>query len=83
VDLGVMCPELLQHGAEIDQAGERLIIRAAGELASGHKRPDAAVLSRSTGTAALVNHALLSGDPRAASLFRVPTPVQPEREPGS
>jgi len=81
VDLGVTHPELLRHGAEIDQAGEHLIIRAAAELGPEHKRLDAAVLSRSTGTAALVNHALLSGDPRAASLLRAPTSAQPEREP--
>jgi hypothetical protein len=81
VDLGVTHPERLKLGAEIDQAGERLIIRAAEELEPEHRRPDAAALSRSRGTATLVNHALQSGDLRAISLLRIPTRQPPEREP--
>jgi hypothetical protein len=81
VELGVTHPERLKLGAEIDQAGERLIIRAAEELGPERRGPDATALSRSRGTATLVNHALQSGDLRAASLLRIPTRRNPEREP--
>jgi hypothetical protein len=83
VDLGVTRPELLRQGTKIDQAAERLIFHAAEELEPEHRRPDATVLSRSRGTATLINHALLSGDPRAASLLRRQPRRQPEREPES
>jgi hypothetical protein len=39
------------------------------------------VLSRSRGTATLVNQALLYSDLRAASLLRIEPRRQPEREP--
>jgi hypothetical protein len=76
--LGVDRPDVLRRGAEIDQAGSRLIIDAANEL-PGHRRRSAAVLNRSAGAAEVVNHALASGDPRAAALLR--RPGRPEREP--
>jgi hypothetical protein len=81
VNLGVTRPELLRQGAQIDQAGERLILHAAGELRPEHRRPDATVLSRSRGTATLVNHALQSGDPRAALLLCMSSKRHLEREP--
>jgi len=75
--LGVTDPGLLTRGAEIDRDAERLIIDAAVKV-DAYQRP-AYELSRSTGTAALVNHALQSGDLRAVALVR---PVaQPVREP--
>ncbi len=77
--LGVDHPDVLRRGAEIDQAGSRLIIDAANELAPGRRRQSAAVLSRSAGAAQVVNHALASGDLRAAALLR--RPGRPEREP--
>ena len=77
--LGVDRPDVLRRGAEIDQAGSRLIIDAANELAPGRRRQSAAVLSRSAGAAQVVNHALASGDLRAAALLR--RPGRPEREP--
>ena len=83
-DLGVTHPGLLSRGADIDLACERLIIDAAAGLGPAPKRPSALMLSRSRATAALVNHALASGDPRATALLWRPEPdqrVQPEPEP--
>jgi hypothetical protein len=77
--LGVDHPDVLRRGAEIDQAGSRLIIDAANELVPGRRRQSAAGLNRSTGAVEVVNHALASGDPRAAALLR--PPARPEREP--
>ena len=78
-DLGVTSPELLQRGTAIDRAGERLIIDAAAGLGPQRVRPSATTLSRSAGTATLVNHALASGDPRAAALLH--GHASAEREP--
>jgi hypothetical protein len=83
-DLGVTSPELLQRGTDIDRAGERLIIDAAASLGPQRVRPSATMLSRSAGTATLVNHALASGDLRAAALLHGRASVQqeqPEAEP--
>jgi hypothetical protein len=83
-DLGVTNPDLLQRGADIDRAGERLIIDAADSLGPRRSRPSATTLSRSAGTAAMVNHALASSDPRAAALLHGPASAQrepPEAEP--
>jgi hypothetical protein len=81
-DLGVTDPALLARSAEIDRDAERLIIEAA-VTADAHRRP-AGGLSRSSGTAALVNHALRSDDPRAVALLQPQIGAQresPEREP--
>jgi hypothetical protein len=83
-DLGVTSPKLLQRGADIDHAGERLIIDAAAGLGPRRVRPSATTLSRSAGTATLVNHALASGNPRAAALLHGQASAQrepPEAEP--
>jgi hypothetical protein len=77
--LGVNRPDLLQRGAAIDRAGERLIIDAAAELEPSHWRPATAALNRSTATVALINHALASGDPRATALLRSPEQREPEQ----
>lgn len=77
--LGVDRPDVLRRGAEIDRAGTRLIIDAANELAPRQRRQSAAVFNKSAGTAEVVNHALASGDSRAAALLRRPS--RPEREP--
>ena len=83
-DLGITHPGLLSRGADIDQASERLIIDAATGLGPTRKRPSALLMNSSRATAALVNHALASGDPRATALLRRPEPAQqeqPEPEP--
>jgi len=82
--LGVTSPGLLRRGAQIDRAGERLIIDAAERRGPRHSRPSAATLSRSAGTAALASHALASGDLRAAAVLHRPASVQredPQAEP--
>ena len=79
-DLGITNPDLLQRGADIDRAGERLIIDAAADLGPGHLRPSATTLSRSAGAALVVNHALASGDPLAASLLHAQR-ESPQAEP--
>jgi hypothetical protein len=76
--LGVTRPDLLSRAADIDRAGERLIIDAAAEVESFRRR-SALEFNRSTGTTTLINHALMSGDPRAAALLR--RPERPGREP--
>jgi hypothetical protein len=78
-ELGINEPDLLTRGAEIDRTSERLIIDAATGLGPSGKRPNATALSRSRATAALVNHALASGDPRATALLRRPEPHQREQ----
>ena len=83
-DLGITNPDLLRRGADIDRAGERLIIDAAADLGPGHSRPSAITLSRSAGAASVVNHALASGDPLAASLLHGQASAQresPQAEP--
>jgi hypothetical protein len=83
-DLGITSPELLQRGTAIDRAGEQLIIDAALGLGPRRIRPSATALSRSAGTAALVNHALASGDPSASALLYGPGSAErepPEAEP--
>jgi hypothetical protein len=82
LDLGVTDTALLTRSAELDREAERLVIDAA-VTADAHQRPVRG-LSRSTGTAALVNHALQSGNARAIALLQPPTRAQrepPEREP--
>jgi hypothetical protein len=82
LDLGITDPLLLARSAEIDHDAERLIVEAA-VAADTHQR-SVRGLSRSTGTAALVNHVLQSGDPRAVALLRPARQAQrepPEREP--
>jgi hypothetical protein len=82
LDLGVTDRGLLARSAEIDHDAERLIIDAA-VTTEAHERA-ASGLSRSVGTAALVNRALRSGDSRAVALLRPPAQAQrqpPEREP--
>jgi hypothetical protein len=83
--LGVSDPDMLRRGAEIDRVSERLIIDAAVHQGRERMPRDIHIkLNRSAGTAALANHALASGDPRAAALMRRPAVPQrepPEREP--
>jgi len=83
LDLGVTSADVLQRGAEIDRASAQIIIDAAAGQTRDSRRT-APMLSRSAGTAELVNHVLASGDPRAVALLRRPVSVQrepPEPEP--
>ena len=77
-DLGVTDNELLERGADLDRASERLIIDAAAKLGPWRARPSAAALSRSAGTAGLVNHALASGSPTATALLQRGAAAQPQ-----
>lgn len=85
LDLGVNSPDTLRRAAEIDRAGERLIIDAAAQQGLAEIPHDRhARVNRSAGTTTLVNHELASGDPRAATLMHPPKTPQrgpPEREP--
>jgi len=69
-DLGVTNPDALLHASAIGQAGEQLIL----EKAQGRELPPegfpAGGLSRSVGTAEVINHMLASGDPHAAAILR-------------
>jgi hypothetical protein len=82
--LGIASPSLLARGADLDRASERLLIEAADQLSPIHQRPSAAALNTTAGTAALLNRALASGNPRAAQLLRQPDQAEheePEPEP--
>jgi hypothetical protein len=84
--LGVTSPDLLARGAELDQAGQRLLIEAADEPSPTHNRPSAITLNKTAASAALLNHVLASGDPQAARLLRQPgqgdrAEPEPEWEP--
>jgi hypothetical protein len=84
--LGVTRPALLARGAELDKAGQRLLIEAADEPLPAHNQPSAITLNKTAAAAALLNHALASGDPRAVQLLRSPgqhdqAEQEPEREP--
>ena len=53
--LGVTSPDLLRRGADIDRAGERLIIQAAAGHEPRDRQPRAATLSRSAVSASRVS----------------------------
>ena len=77
-DLGVTSTDVLHHAAVIDQAGEQLILDAAQATEPRHPAFGTASLSRSAGTAEIINHMLASGDPRAAA-FLHPAPPRAAR----
>jgi hypothetical protein len=82
--LGVTSLDLLRRGAEIDRAGERLIIEAAAEHEPGDGQPRVARRRRSAGTVPLGTHVRASGDPRSAALQGRRASLQrdpPEAEP--
>jgi hypothetical protein len=74
--LGVTSPDLLQRAADIDQAGEQLIIEAAAR-AKDHEPVSHAAPGRSASSPAPIHDARTPGDPHAAD--RQPEP--PEAEP--
>ena len=73
-DLGVTSTDVLHDAAVIDQAGERLILDAAQAAEPRHPAFGTASLSRSAGTAEIINHLLASGNPRAAAFLHPPPP---------
>jgi hypothetical protein len=84
--LGITSPALLDRGADLDRASQRLLIDAADQLPPGHQRPQASTLHKSATSAALLNYALATTGPRAARLIRQPSPPEssgqePELEP--
>lgn len=81
--LGVTNPDLLQRGADIDRAGEQLIIDATTERIPQPERLSAASRGRTTGTT-LDDPARVSGNPRTAALLHRKATAQreaPEAEP--
>ena len=78
VGVGLPKEAIETRGADIDRASEHLLIEAADELPPTHRRPSAATLNATAGSATLLNHALASSDPNAARLLR--QPGQAERE---
>jgi hypothetical protein len=75
--LGVTDATLLARGADLDHAGQRLLIDAADSLPPAQDRPPATTLNKTAASAALLNHAL-ANDHKAAQLLRQPD--QRERE---
>ena len=73
-DLGVTSTDVLHHAAVIDQAGEQLILDAAQATDPRQPAFGTASLSRSVGTAEIINHLLASGNPRAEVLLLPPLP---------
>jgi hypothetical protein len=76
-DLGVTSPAMLARASAIDQLGEQLILGAADAIEPGQAGLEAVGLSRSTGSAELINHLLSSGRPEATSILRPPSPPVP------
>ena len=68
LDLGVTRPDLLRRATDLDHDSERLIVDAAVDRDLAGKWPDVVERNTSAATAALVNQALASGDPRDTTL---------------
>jgi hypothetical protein len=75
-DLGVTSPPVLLRAAAIDKAGEQIILDNGPEAGPRGRRAASADLSRSTGTAELINHMLASDNPRVAAILRPPAPIK-------
>jgi hypothetical protein len=67
-DLGVTNPAMLLRASAIDHLGEELILGAAHDSEPWQEGFDAFDLSRSTGSAELINHILASGSPHLSNL---------------
>jgi hypothetical protein len=76
-DLGVTNPAMLVRASAIDQLSEQLILGAAHVSEQGQEGLEAFSLSRSTGSAELINHILASGSPHLPS----PRPLAPSAPP--
>ena len=79
-DLGVTNPTVLLRASAIDQIGEQLILDAAQVSEHCQEGPDNFSLSRSTGSAELINHILASGSPRLAGLRSLSSSGAPHGE---
>jgi hypothetical protein len=77
-DLGVTDETALIRSAGLDRDAERLIVYAATSTQT-RRRPSPNGFAHSASTAALVSHALRSGNPNAVALLS--PPGKPEREP--
>ena len=73
-DLGVTSPATLARAATIDQLAEHLILDATRTLEPEQTDLETTGLSRSTGTAELINHMLATGSPRASAILHPPIP---------
>jgi hypothetical protein len=67
-DLGVTNPAMLDRASAIDKFSEQIILGAAHAGEPGQEGFDAFSLSRSTGSAELINHILASGGPHTPGL---------------
>jgi hypothetical protein len=65
---------MLARASAIDQLAEQLILGAADAVEPRQAGLDAFGLSRSTGSAELINHVLASSSPQAATILRPPSP---------
>lgn len=81
VGLGVTAKDVLNRGAELDQASRRLIIEAVAQQADGRGGTSMRALNQSTATSEILNHALDSGDHLAVELLGHPVPAEAEPEP--
>jgi hypothetical protein len=67
-DLGVTNPAMLIRASAIDQVGEQLVLNAAHASEPGQEGLNAFSLTRSTGSAELINHILASDNPDIVGL---------------
>ena len=74
-DLGVTSPATLARATAIDQLGEHLILDATRTLEPEQTDLETTGLSRTAGTAELVNHMLATGNPRASAILHPPIPA--------
>jgi hypothetical protein len=84
--LGITSPALLDRGADLDRASQRLLIDAADQIPPERQRPRVGALHKSAAAAALLNYALATTDGPAAQFVRQPSPPEsrdqePELEP--
>lgn len=70
---------MLARATAIDQSAEQLILDATSVIELPHEGDDAACLSRSSGSAELINHLLASGTTRVTASLRPPFPTGPTR----
>jgi hypothetical protein len=65
---------MLARASAIDQLGEQLILDATQTIHPQQAGLERIGLSRSGGSAELINHLLASGSPPAAAILRPPSP---------
>jgi len=77
-DLGVTSPAMLARATALDQLSEQLILDASRAIAPQHAGLEAIELSRSTGSAELINQMLASGSHSAVAILRPSSPPVPQ-----